>query len=135
MVLVCCCIHTTYYCNTNYTDAFILISASYINSEEGTQSVSWPWIKYHLLDRIIKYLFYSLTFGDIWIQMIALLTYFKILMNYLHTNVHISEFSKKYIYFNPYFLGDLAFMRIVFFHLPPLIRGLNKYFSKWDCWG
>ena len=39
---------------------------------------------------------------------------------------------KKKVYFNPYFLGDLAFMRF-FFHLPPYIRGSNKYFSKWDC--
>ena len=92
-----------------------------------------PWVKYYLLDIIIKYIFYFLTFGDIWIQFVALLTYFVFLMNYLHTNVHISEFSKKCVYSNPYFFGDLAFMRIIFFHLPPYIRGSNKYFSKWDC--
>ena len=45
--------------------------------------------------------------------------YFEILMNYFHKNVHISEFSKKYVYFNPYFLGNSAFMRIIFVHLPP----------------
>ena len=91
-----------------------------------------PWAEYYLLDRIIKYIFFSRTFGDIWIHFFALLTHFEILMNYLHTNVHISEFSKKKGYFNPYFWGDLAFMRF-FFHLPPYIRGSNKYFSKWDC--
>ena len=71
----------------------------------------------HISEFSKKYVFYSLTFGDIWIHFIAHFIYFEILMNYLHTNVHISEFSKKCVYFKPYFLGDLAFMRIMFFHL------------------
>ena len=46
-----------------------------------------------------------MTFGDIWIQFFALLTHFEILMNYLHTNVHISEFSKKKVILTPIFGG------------------------------
>ena len=99
--------------------ANILSTDNYITYEQVTQSVSIVWVQYYLSDRFIKYLFYSLTFGDIWIQFIAIFIYFEILMNYLHTNVHISEFSKKYVYLNLCFLGDLAFMRIFFCHLPP----------------
>ena len=99
--------------------ANILSTDNYITHEQVTQSVSIVWVQYYLSDRFIKYLFYSLTFGDIWIQFIAIFIYFEISMNYLHTNVHISEFLKKCVYSNPYFFGDLAFMRIIFFHLPP----------------
>ena len=83
-----------------------------------------------MLRQIIKYKFYLLKFGDIWIQFVAYFTYFEILMNYFHTNVHISEFSKKYVYFSSYFLGDLDLMRIIFFHISHWIRVSNKYFSK-----
>ena len=99
--------------------ANILSTDNYITHEQVTQSVSIVLVQYYLSDRFIKYLFYSLTFGDIWIQFIAIFIYFEILMNYLHTNVHISEFLKKYVYLNLCFLGDLAFMRIFFCHLPP----------------
>ena len=88
--------------------ANILSTDNYITHEQVTQSVSIVWVQYYLSDRFIKYLFYSLTFGDIWIQFIAIFIYFEILMNYLHTNVHISEFSKKCVYLYPYFLGDLV---------------------------
>ena len=55
-------------------------------------------------------------------------------MSYLHTNVYISEFSKKYVYFNPYFLGDLAFMRIILF-IYPLKYGvqINIFLSETAC--
>ena len=99
--------------------ANILSTDNYITYEQVTQSVSIVWVQYYLSDRFIKYLFYSLTFGDIWIQFIAIFIYFEISMNYLNINVHISKFSKKYVYLNLYFLGDLAFMRIFFCHLPP----------------
>ena len=122
----CFCFTTNHNRNTIYWVALILNNEYYITYVEGTQSVSWPWVQYYLADRFIKYIFYSLTFGDIWIQFIALLTYFEILMNYLHTNVHISKFSKEFVYFNPYFCGDLSFMRVIFVHLPPWIRGSNK---------
>ena len=115
----CFCFITTHNLNTIYWVALILSTDNYITYEEVTQSVSLAWVQYYLSDRFIKYIFYSLTFGDIWIQFIAIFIYFEILMNYLHTNVHISEFSKKCVYFNPYFLGNSAFMRIIFVHLPP----------------
>ena len=120
----------THNLNTMSWVANILSTDNYITYEQVTQSVSIVWVQYYLSDRFIKYLFYSLTFGDIWIQFIAIFIYFEISMNYLHTNVHISEFSKKCVYSNPYFFGDLAFMRIIFFHLPPYIRGSNKKKSK-----
>ena len=75
--------------------AHILSTDNYITFEEVTQSVSLTWVQIYLCDKFIKYIFYSLTFGEIWIQFIAHFIYFEILMNYLHTNVHISEFSKK----------------------------------------
>ena len=109
----------THNLNTMSWVANILSTDNYITYEQVTQSVSIVWVQYYLSDRFIKYLFYSLTFGDIWIQFIAIFIYFEILMNYLHTNVHISEFSKKYVYLNLCFFGDLAFMRIFFCHLPP----------------
>ena len=99
--------------------ALILSTDNYITYEQVTQSVFLAWVQYYLSDRFIKYIFYSLTFGDIWIQFIAIFIYFEILINYLHKNVYISEFSKKCVPINPYFLGDLAFMRIIFVHLPP----------------
>ena len=95
----------THNLNTMSWVANILSTDNYITYEQVTQSVSIVWVQYYLSDRFIKYLFYSLTFGDIWIQFIAIFIYFEILMNYLHTNVHISEFSKKYVYLNLCFLG------------------------------
>ena len=71
--------------------ANILTTDNYITYGEVSQPVSLPLVQYYLSDRFIKYIFYSLTFGDIWIQFIALFIYFEILMNYLHTNVHVSE--------------------------------------------
>ena len=109
----------THNLNTMSWVANILSTDNYITYEQVTQSVSLAWVQYYLSDRFIKYIFYSLTFGDIWIQFIAIFIYFEISMNYLHTNVYISEFSKKCVYFNPYFLGNSAFMRIIFVHLPP----------------
>ena len=94
----------THNLNTMSWVANILSTDNYITYEQVTQSVSIVWVQYYLPDRFIKYLFYSLTFGDIWIQFIAIFIYFEILMNYLHTNVHISEFSKKCVYFNPFFV-------------------------------
>ena len=116
----------THNMNTMSWVANILSTDNYITYEQVTESVSIVWVQHNLADRFIKYIFYSLTFGDIWIHFIGLLTYFVFLMNYLRTNVHISELSKKCVYSNPYFFGDLAFMRIIFFHLPPYIRGSNK---------
>ena len=97
--------------------ANILSTDNYITHEQVTQSVSIAWVQYYLADRFIKKIFYSLTFGDIWIQFIAIFIYFEISMNYLHINVHISVFFKC-VYFNPYFLGDSAFMGTIFVHLP-----------------
>ena len=94
--------------------ALILSTDNYITYEEVTQSVSLAWVQYYLSDRFIKYIFYSLTFGDIWIQFIARFIYFEILMNYIFLNFQKNGYS------NPYFLGDLAFLRNIFF---------EKYFS------
>ena len=110
---------TTHNLNTNYWVAIFISTNNHITYEQVTESVSIVWVQHYLADRFIKYLFYSLTFGDIWIQFIEIFIYFEISMNYLHINVHISKFSKKCVYFNPYFLGDSAFMRTIFFHLPP----------------
>ena len=77
--------------------ANILSTDNYITHEQVTQSVSIAWVQYYLADRFIKKIFYSPTFGDIWIQFIAIFIYFDILINYLHTNVHISELKKMYI--------------------------------------
>ena len=75
--------------------ANILSTDNYITHEQVTQSVSIAWVQYYLADRFIKFLFYSLTFGDIWIQFIAIFIYFEISMNYLDIDVHISDFFKK----------------------------------------
>ena len=85
--------------------ANILSTDNYITYEQVTESVSIVWVQHYLSDRFIKYLFYSLTFGDIWIQFIAIFIYFEISMNYLHTNVHISEFSKNVFILTPIFWG------------------------------
>ena len=113
----------THNLNTMSWVANILSTDNYITHEQVTQSVSIAWVQYYLADRFIKKIFYSLTFGDIWIQFIAIFIYFEISMNYLNINVHISKFSKKYVYLNPYFLGDLAFIRIIFLSFTPLNRG------------
>ena len=75
----------THNLNTMSWVANILSTDNYITYEQVTQSVSIVWVQYYLSDRFIKYLFYSLTFGDIWIQFIAIFIYFEILKNYLHT--------------------------------------------------
>ena len=95
----------THNLNTISWMANIISTDDYITHEQVAQSVSIVWVQYYLADRFIKYLFYSLTFGDIWIQFIAIFIYFEISMNYLHINVHISKFSKKCVYFNPYSWG------------------------------
>ena len=74
----------THNLNTISWLANILSTDDYITHEQVAQSVSIVWVQYYLADRFIKYLFYSLTFGDIWIQFIAIFIYFEILMNYLH---------------------------------------------------
>ena len=55
---------------------------------------------------------------------LALLTYFDFFMNYLHINVHSSEFSKLCVYFNQYFFGGFRFYENIFLHLL-----LNKGFK------
>ena len=70
--------------------------------------------------------------SDIWWHLdtfFVLLTHFEILINYLHTNV---TFKKKKVILTPIF-GGIWLLWDFFFHLPPYIRGSNKYFSKWDC--
>ena len=109
----------THNLNTISWMANIISTDDYITHEQVIQSVPIVWVQYYLSDRFIKKIFYSLTFGDIWIQFIAIFIYFEISVNYLHIDVYISDFFKKCVYFNPYFLGDSAFMRTIFFHLPP----------------
>ena len=80
---------TTHNLNTNYWVAIFISTDNYITYGEVNQSVSIAWVQKYLSDRFIKYLFYSLTSGVIWIQFIAIFIYFEILMSYLHTNVYI----------------------------------------------
>ena len=124
----------THNLNTMSWVANIRSTDNYITYEQVTDSVTIVWVQHYLSDRFIKYLFYSLTFGDIWIQFIAIFIYFEISMNYLHINVHISKFSKKCVYSNPYFFGDLAFMRIIFF-IYPLKYGvqINIFLNETAC--
>ena len=82
--------------------ANILSTDNYITYEQVTESVSIVWVQHYLADRFIKYLFYSLTFGDIWIQFIAIFIYFEILM-IIYTQMYIFlNFQKKSI-FKPLF--------------------------------